>query len=267
MSPAPKKNNDLAVIAKALADGKGTRIEGDGKKRTLRPLVARDFEAGDVAISNQMRLAPAPPTPKVETDLARLAARINAGHDTFENVTRNALRVGLDIGDDLIAAKARIPEGEWGGWCVKNCPRIKEGMIQIYMRLARNRALIEAALRKNPDKPLSVRAARSLIAVSRAGQQQSSRRSPPTQPEPQEDEPEIPNWVKEYFESSDIDKAAGISQVIADLIKHMAPTDRDTLVARALGNAAEHAATKKQAKAIREAQRPYLTGITHSRIH
>src|SRR5262249_51917301 len=155
MSPAPKKNNDLAVIAKALADGKGTRIEGDGKKRPLRPLVARDFEAGDVAISNQMRLAPAPPTPKVETDLARLAARINAGHDTFENVTRNALRVGLDIGDDLIAAKARIPEGEWGAGASKNAPASKKERFQSICRLPANGRWFKPPLVRNPINPLT----------------------------------------------------------------------------------------------------------------
>lgn len=63
------------------------------------------FEAAGISLKPKP-VEPAP-TVKVETDLDHIAARINAGHEAFENMTRNALRVALDNGDELIAAQER----------------------------------------------------------------------------------------------------------------------------------------------------------------
>jgi proteasome lid subunit RPN8/RPN11 len=154
-----------------------------------------------------------------------------------------------------------VPKGEWQSWREEKCPRVKERMAQVYMQLARRREDIESELEKTPD--LSLRAARQLITAS----PKRRRTSTPGEKKPQEDKPELPDWVVAYNESSDTDKAAGIAHIVTDLLTYMSAADRDKLMVRALGNAAEHAPTKKQRNAIREAQKPYLDGIPYTRIN
>jgi hypothetical protein len=216
------------------------------------------FEAAGIPVTERKPVPAAVPAP-VETDLDHIAARINTAFDAFEHITRNALRLALDIGDELIAAQGRVPKGEWESWREKNCPRVKARMTQIYVQLARQRVKIETALETAPD--LSIRVARRLIAGNKSKQQR------PRAPGPQEDKPEIPDWVVAYEEASDTDKADGIAHIITDLFTHMSAAARAQLTARVLGNAAENARTEKQRNAIRNAIReaPYIDGVPYSR--
>jgi hypothetical protein len=209
------------------------------------------FEAGGLVVSWEPA-APLPVPVTVDTDLDHIAARINTALEAGEVMTRNALRLFLDAGANLIAAKERVPAGEWEGWLSKNCSRIKKREAQIYMQLARRRDDIEYELKKCPD--LSLRVARRLIMEN--GGRQSGRR----QHTDKRVEPETPDWAVTFEQSSGAEKTAGLtSKRVRDMFAHMPAAVRDELADLVLGNAAEHAPTKKQRNAIRRAQKqPYL---------
>jgi hypothetical protein len=220
-----------------------------------RRLTRERFEAGGVQVSDKPR--PAAPAPKVENDLDHIGARFKAAVEGAEFHTRNALRLFLDAGDELIAAKDRLPKGELGRWANNICPRVKEREAQVYMQLARRRNDIERALKANPD--LSLRLARRLIMKRKENESDEGDRSESNSDAPLK--PKIPDWVKAYDQSSDEDKAAG-SDVFdfKDFFAHLTATKRAELEDLVLGNAAAHAFTKKQQNAIKNAQkaRPYL---------
>src|SRR5262249_20158781 len=114
----------------------------------------------------------------------------------------------------------------------------------------RQRDIIDTKRKESPE--LSVRAARRLLAdKSKARHRQAPSR---------QDKPKVPDWVEAYNEASDEDKAGGIPHIIIDLFTHMSVATRNELEQLVLGNAAAHAATKKQRNAIKSAQkpRPYL---------
>jgi hypothetical protein len=217
------------------------------------------FEAGGVPVSWKPKSEPATPV-VIETDLDHLAARIRAGLKAAQTALSNALDKVLDVGDTLIAAKARIPEGEWRDWLATNCS-LKTSTALLYMQLARHRDEIEAKRKETPE--LSVRAARKLIA-----DKSKARRELPSPRKPQEDKPEIPDWVVAYNDASDTDKAAGIPHIIIDLFTHMSAAARAKLTARVLGNAAGHA-PKKVGDAIRKLQKlpACLDNVSYSQIN
>jgi hypothetical protein len=217
------------------------------------------FEAAGIPVAERKPVPAATPA-RVETDLDHIAARINTTFDAFESLTRNALRLVLNLGDEIIAAQDRVPKGQWESWREKNCPRVKARMVQIYAQLARQRDRIETALETAPD--LSIRVARRLIA----SKSEKTRRQPPNQKkESQENKPELPDWVEAYNEASDADKAAGIPHIITDLFTHMSAASRAKLTARVLGNAAEKAPTRRQRNAIRKAI--CLDDVSYSRTN
>jgi Protein of unknown function (DUF3102) len=226
---------------------------------TMGNLKRELFEAGGVAVLDKPKCEPAAAAPKVETDLDRFATLVRAGVAEVRAALSNALDKALGVGDVLTAARRRIPEGQWRDWLEKDC-ELKTSTALLYMRIARHRGQIETVREKVPG--LSIRGARKLIAAESKEGRQS-----PRQPKLQEDKPAIPDWVDAFNQASDEDKAAGIPHIITDLISHMTAAARADLERRVLGNAAEHARTKKQANAIREAQKPYLDGIPYSRIN
>jgi Protein of unknown function (DUF3102) len=94
-----------------------------------------------------MRNLPAP-TASAQADLARsnsladLAARINAEHKAAADALRSAVVHAMAAGDLLIEAKAQVPHGNWRGWIAANC-KLSERSVQLYMKLAKHRAVIE----------------------------------------------------------------------------------------------------------------------------
>jgi Protein of unknown function (DUF3102) len=94
-------------------------------------------------------------------DLDTLAAKIRNAFQEMTKVMRTAVRIGLDAGDALNAAKQQVPDGEWGRWLKNNC-YLSQRTVQVYMQLANHRDEVETKLAEIPD--LSLRVARKLIA-------------------------------------------------------------------------------------------------------
>jgi hypothetical protein len=79
-----------------------------------------------------------------ERKFARLADRINAGHDRFLATLKRGFNHAMRTGELLIEAKALVGHGKWLLWFRNNC-RMAERTAQVYMRLARNRGEVESA--------------------------------------------------------------------------------------------------------------------------
>jgi len=92
--------------------------------------------------------------------LEKLASRIRFGIENIRASLANALANVLDVGDDLIAAQARVT-GPWQRWLKDNC-FLSLSTAKLYVQLAEHRAEIEAEIDR--DGTLSLRAARKLIA-------------------------------------------------------------------------------------------------------
>jgi hypothetical protein len=230
--------------------------KNNSKVRHIPVTSENEREALRLLASRSKTHSPVP----VETDLDHLAGQVRAGVAAVRAALSNALDKALEVGNTLIEAQKRIPEGQWRSWLNKDC-ELKPSTALLYMQIARHRGQIEAVRREVPG--LSIRGARELIAAeSRAGRQSSSRKKPP------EEKPELPDWVTAYNESSDADKAAGLPHIITDLITHLTAASLAELTSRVLGNAAEKAPTKKQRSAIRAAQKQVLLeDVPYSRIN
>ena len=93
--------------------------------------------------------------------LAVLAHRINQYQETLDGYTRNALQVAMDQGDVLALAKRRVGNRKWKTYREENCPKVAERTDALHRQLAAHRAIIETAIKDNPD--LNVREAVELI--------------------------------------------------------------------------------------------------------
>jgi hypothetical protein len=116
---------------------------------------------------------PLPVPQLLDHDLDLLAHRIRCRLTEVKDLSRSALRLALDIGDDLDAAQEQVPDGQWAVWLRKNCA-LSERSARLYRQLANHREEIEHRLAEAPE--LSLRAARSLITKSKV-------RSAPPAPE------------------------------------------------------------------------------------
>jgi hypothetical protein len=96
----------------------------------------------------------------VSNSLADLAARIKVEHEAYVAAVKQSLSRALAAGDMLIEAKAQLKHGEWLPWLAERCG-IPERTASRYMKLARNRATIEAEIGHVAD--LTVRAAVALL--------------------------------------------------------------------------------------------------------
>jgi hypothetical protein len=96
--------------------------------------------------------------------LEELARRIRDAHQAAQAAWCNALHHALDAGDALAEAQTRVSTG-WKKWLRENC-FLSVRTALLYQQLARHRAEIEAELER--VGPLSLRAARRLIAEPRA---------------------------------------------------------------------------------------------------
>jgi hypothetical protein len=95
--------------------------------------------------------------------LADLAARISAEHKAVAASLKSSLAHAMTAGDLLIEARAQLKHGQWLPW-LKSCG-ISERMAQRYLRLARNRTLIEA--KSDTVSDLGIRGALAMLTVSR----------------------------------------------------------------------------------------------------
>jgi hypothetical protein len=97
--------------------------------------------------------------------LADLAARIQQEHAAVAGALKTSLVHAMAAGDLLIQAKTQVPHGQWLPWLRNHC-QVSERMAQRYIRLARNRAVIEAKCDTVSD--LGVRGALNLISANRS---------------------------------------------------------------------------------------------------
>ena len=87
-----------------------------------------------------------PPLTKVQAnELHDLAKRINEREETIQALrgkTDEAARITVTEailqGQDLIAAKAKLPHGMWLPWLKSHCPAVKDRQANNYMKLASN---------------------------------------------------------------------------------------------------------------------------------
>jgi hypothetical protein len=86
----------------------------------------------------------------------------------------------MNAGDALIVIEQKIPKRGRGKWIHENCS-LAESTARLYVQLARNRAVIEAAIQRGVD--LSVRSARSLISKKSKDPSERSLPSLPEEPE------------------------------------------------------------------------------------
>jgi hypothetical protein len=93
--------------------------------------------------------------------LADLAARINAQHAEMVRTVQRGVDHAIAAGELLLEAKAKVPHGRWLPWLEANCT-IPERTAQLYMRIARERAAIEAKSATVAD--LTIRGAVALIS-------------------------------------------------------------------------------------------------------
>ena len=158
----PAGNGKLASAGIPVTDTAAAPVETNPDKAIAKPFgAARAAEIRAIAGS--------------EPVLNQLARRIRDAHQAVRAATANALAAALDAGDALIEAKTRV-ETDWEGWVEKNC-RFGASTARLYMQLARRREDIEAKqqdeLLQPNTPPLSVRAARQLIAKPRCHQQKA----------------------------------------------------------------------------------------------
>src|SRR3954447_26941881 len=96
--------------------------------------------------------------------LADLAARIKAEHGAVASALKDSVRHAIAAGELLIEAKAQLAHGQWLPWLSDHCT-ISERTAQLYMRVAKNRADIEAQIR-NDVADLSLSEAAAILALS-----------------------------------------------------------------------------------------------------
>jgi len=95
--------------------------------------------------------------------LADLAARIKAEHEAVGHALKRGLAHAITAGELLIEAKFQLKHGQWLPW-LDSCG-VSERLAQRYIRLARNRALIEA--NPTPVSDLGIRGALDLLSIPR----------------------------------------------------------------------------------------------------
>ena len=97
--------------------------------------------------------------------LTDLAARIWGYHEATVAALKASVIHAMSAGDLLTEAKAQLKHGLWLPWLAKNCA-ISERTAQLYMKLAKNRAIIEKSATASADLDLSINEACALIVLA-----------------------------------------------------------------------------------------------------
>src|SRR5262249_31051846 len=95
--------------------------------------------------------------------LQELAERIRGCHETVRQILKSAVEHAMTTGDLLIEAKAqlKLDHGQWSPWLREHC-EMSERTARLYMRLAKNREVIEAC---EDAANLTLNAAARLLAL------------------------------------------------------------------------------------------------------
>jgi hypothetical protein len=96
--------------------------------------------------------------------LTDLAARIRAEHEAVSTALRESVRHAITAGELLVEAKEQLGHGRWLPWLRDHCT-MSERTAQLYMRVAKNRAEVEAQMR-NGVADLSLNEAAALLMLS-----------------------------------------------------------------------------------------------------
>ena len=99
-----------------------------------------------------------------DNSLPDLAARIRVEHEAVSAALKESVRHAIAAGELLIEAKGQLGHGRWLPWLRDHCT-ISERTAQLYMRVAKNRAEIEAQMR-NGVADLSLNEAAALLMLS-----------------------------------------------------------------------------------------------------
>src|SRR6516165_401568 len=99
-----------------------------------------------------------------DNSLPDLAARIRAEHQAVSAALRDSVRHAIAAGELLIEAKGQLGHGRWLPWLRDHCA-ISERTAQLYVRVAKNRAEIEAQIR-NDVADLSLNEVAALLMLS-----------------------------------------------------------------------------------------------------
>jgi hypothetical protein len=185
-------------------------------------------------------------------DLDTLAQRIRAAHEAFQNSMRNALRMVLDAGNDLLAAKAQVPAGTWQRWLRDHC-FLSIRTAELYIQLAQHREEIERELERVAD--LSLSAARRLIMkpANKSDAESNAADGLPSKP----DAPQLlPSWQA----ASDTQRSDFLLKIgLTALLAAMPPDMRNELEQRGLGSLKARAKTKKARAVIENLRKPPIT--------
>src|ERR1700730_11575687 len=96
--------------------------------------------------------------------LAGLAERIKMEQEAPAGALKRSVEHAIAAGDLLIEAKAQVPHGYWLPWLEANCA-MSERTAQLYIRIAKSRATIEAQIR-NGVADLSLNQAAALLMLT-----------------------------------------------------------------------------------------------------
>jgi hypothetical protein len=96
--------------------------------------------------------------------LIDLAARVQAEHRAVSAALQDSVRHAILAGELLIEAKAQLDHGQWLPWLRDHC-EIADRTARLYMRVAKNRAEIEAQI-GNGVADLSLNEAAALLMLS-----------------------------------------------------------------------------------------------------
>lgn len=80
--------------------------------------------------------------------LTVLAARVRGYHEAIKDVLKRSVEYAMDAGDLLIEAKEQLDHGQWLPWLREHC-RVSKRTAQLYMNLAKHRAIIEKEMAKS----------------------------------------------------------------------------------------------------------------------
>jgi Protein of unknown function (DUF3102) len=101
--------------------------------------------------------------------LTDLAARIRITHAAVGHAMKSAVENAMATGDLLLEAKEQLDHGQWMPWLREHC-QVAERTARLYMRLAKNRAVIELA---GDTANLTLNGAARLLAAPRDEEEKS----------------------------------------------------------------------------------------------
>jgi hypothetical protein len=161
--------------------------------------------------------------------LGDLVARILAEHEAVGTATRSIIKHAMAAGDLLIEAEKQVKHGERERWYRESCG-ISPRRAQVYMQLARGRAIIEANPQRAAD--LSIRAALKTLELPKAAVARNLKAKPE---ERASKRPSSALSSLAWSESTPADRTAFLNNVgVKAIWDAMGPGQRQAIVAYAL---------------------------------